>query len=64
MRWWGQLLWRGGGGAVGQVFQPDFFAHWDQMPLYIDDYPYSVMSYCGDPDLPLLPGRVWGPDGK
>ena len=26
---------------VGRVFRPEFFAHWDQMPLYIDDYPYS-----------------------
>ena len=61
---WGWLLCRGGGGVVGRVFQPEFFSHWDQMPLYIDDYPYSGMSYCGDPDLPLLPGRVLGPDGK
>ena len=41
-----------------------FFTHWDQMPLYIDDYPYSGMSYCGDLDLPLPPGQVWGLDGK
>ena len=34
------------------------------MLLYIDDYPYSGMSYCGDLDLPLPPGRIWGPDGK
>ena len=64
MRRWGRLLCKGGGGAVGRTFRPEFFAHWDQMPLYIDDYPYSGMSYCGDPDLPLPPGRVWGPDGK
>ena len=64
MRWWGRLLCRGGGGAVERVFRPEFFAHWDQMPLYIDDYPYSGMSYWGDPDLLLLPGRVWGADGK
>ena len=64
MRRWGRLLCRGGGGAVGRVFRPDFFAHYDQMSLYIDDYPYSGMSYCEDPDLPLPPGRVWGLDGK
>lgn len=29
---------------------------WDQMPLYIDDYPYSRMNYQGDPNLPLPPG--------
>ena len=45
MRQWGRLLCRGGGGAVGWVFRPEFFAHWDQMPLYIVDYPYSGMSY-------------------
>ena len=64
MHRWGRLLCRGGGGAVGWVFRPDFFAHWDHMPLYIDDYPYSGMSYWGDTDLPLPLGRVWGPDGK
>ena len=64
MHRWGQILSRGGGGAVGQVFRPEFFAHWDQMPLYIDDYPYSGMSYWVDLDLLHPPGRVWGPDGK
>ena len=51
-------------GRSGGCFDRSFFSHWDQMPLYIDDYPYSGMSYCGDPDLPLPLGRVWGPDGK
>ena len=64
MRRWGRLLCRGWGGAVGWVFRPNFSAHWDQMPLYIDDYPYSGMSYWGDLDFLLPPGRVWGPDGE
>ena len=64
MRQWGRLLCRGGGGVVGRVFRPEFFDHWDQMSLYIDDYPYSGMSYCGDLDLPLPLGRVWGFNGK
>ena len=63
MRQWGRLVCRGGG-AVGRVFRPEFLADWDQMPLYIDDYPYSGMSYWGDLDLSLPPGQVWGPDGK
>ena len=46
------------------MYRLEFLAHWDQIPLYIDDYPYSGMSYCGDPNVPLPLGRVWGPDGN
>ena len=60
MHRWGWLQCRGVGGAVRWVFRPNFFVHWDQMPLYIDYYPYSGMNYHGDLDLPLPPGQAWG----
>ena len=46
---------------VVRVFQLELFSHWDQMSLYIDDYPYSGMSYCGDPDLPFRLVEYGGP---
>ena len=47
IRYWGKLLRRGGGAGVGGAIQPDRFPNRDQMPLYIDDYPYSRMNYQG-----------------
>lgn len=49
---------------MGNVSRDDFFAHWDQLPLVIEDYPYAGMDYMGDPELPRPPGQAWGPEGK
>jgi len=51
-------------GESYECFELEFFSHWDQILMYIDDYLYSGMNYEGDLDLPLLPRRAWGPNGK
>jgi hypothetical protein len=64
MRRWGEFMARGGGGVVNNVYREDFFAHWDQLPIQVEDFPYEGMDYRGDPELPLPAGQEWGPKGK
>ena len=40
-----------------------YFAQWQKIPILQEDCPYVGMDYRVDPEMPLPPGEVWGPDG-
>lgn len=42
---------------MGNVFRADFFYHWDQLPIQIEDFPYEWMDYKSYSELPRPVGQ-------
>lgn len=60
LRWAPLMALHGGDGLVVR-YTPEFFFFWlGQQIIYIDDLPYVVMDYIGDPDIPHPTGEQWG----
>lgn len=46
------------------VFTPTFFEWFNRQEMIFSENPYSRMDFCGDRDLPLPAGAMWGAIGK
>ena len=53
---WGHVMPHGGGGRP--VAWGVYFREWlDRQVIFVEDWPYADMDFCGDPNMPLLAGR-------
>ena len=63
MRRWCQMMVREGSDRVGRFFTEELLEQWHQLPVVLKEYPYVVMNYHGDPEMPQPAGQAWGPAG-
>ena len=40
-------------------FKPEFFQWLEHQVFSIQDFPYTGINFCGDPDMALPPGEQW-----
>ena len=53
---------RGGGGRP--VAWGVYFQEWlDRQVIFVEDWPYAGIDFCGDPDMPLPAGEHWDDGG-
>jgi hypothetical protein len=59
LRWWSEILVRGGGGEGGHYFSEEVAQIWRQTPQFILRFPYAGVDFRRDPDIVLPPGEAF-----
>jgi hypothetical protein len=61
---WAVFLLRQGGGRTNESFDDDFFEWLSRKISVIEEYPYVVIDFLRDPEIPVPPGEERGEMGK
>jgi hypothetical protein len=51
------------GGSTIEDFEDTFFDWWARKIPVVEDYPYAIINFSNDPDMPIPPGGERGEIG-